>query len=44
MIYILSLQNKKLNIIDFLKQRWTKLQQNEKNEIQDNIKNEDDNG
>ena len=44
MIYILSLQNKKHFIKDFLKERWNKLQQNEKDELQDNIKNEDDNG
>ena len=44
MIYILSLQNKKYNLVDFLKQRWTKLQQKENNEFIDNIKNEDDNG
>ena len=44
MIYILSLQNKNHNIIDFLKQRWTMLQKNEKIELIDNIKNEDDNG
>ena len=43
MIYILSLQNKKNNLVDLIKQRWKKLQQKEKIEFK-GYKNEDDNG
>ena len=43
MIYILSLQNKKNNLVDLIKQRWKKLQQKEKIEFKE-YKNEDDNG